>query len=257
MNCFCSFTSGSKGNSAIYIKDNTRILIDAGTNTKYITSCLKELGLTAKDLTHIVLTHAHRDHISALPVLLKHTDARLVCSEGTYQQLPVRVDEPILFWEGESLTLGDVEVKTAPTPHDCFGSCCYSFGEGEGSLAYCTDLGKVTPEIFELMRRCRNLFIESNHDVEMLRNGPYPYYLKQRVLSNSGHLSNKDCANIVSRLAIEGVEKVMLGHLSETNNLPRLAIGESYQALERMGADSDVLLGAAAARQMPAPMELR
>ncbi|MEA4920377.1 MAG: MBL fold metallo-hydrolase [Clostridiaceae bacterium] len=256
MQYFCSFTSGSRGNSAIYVKDGTRILIDAGTNTKYISACLNELGLRPCDLTHIVLTHAHSDHVSALPVLLKYTDAQLVCTEGTYSQLNIMRENLHLFWEGESFTLGDVSVKTAPTPHDCVGSCCYSFGEGDESLAFCTDMGMVTAEVYRLMRKCNCLFIESNHDVEMLKNGPYPYYLKQRVLSQSGHLSNADCADIVSRLAVDGVEKIILGHLSETNNLPRIAIDESHKALEKIGASNDVLLGAAAARAMLAPVML-
>ena len=256
MQYFCSFTSGSKGNSAIYVKDDTQILIDAGTNTKYIQGCLRQLGLELNDLTHIVLTHAHSDHVSALPVLMKHTKARLVCSEGTYEQLKLPQDDPLLFWEGDSIVLGDVPVGTAPTPHDCFGSCCYLFGEGDGSLAYCTDLGSVTADIFRLIRKGKNLFIESNHDVDMLKNGPYPYQLKQRVLSGSGHLSNADCAGIVSRLVLEGTERVILGHLSETNNRPQLAIDESANALKQIGAQNDVLLGAAAAREMQQPVRL-
>ncbi len=256
MGVFSAFTSGSKGNSAIYIKDDTRILIDAGTNTKYISGCLRELGLRPADLTHIVITHAHSDHVSALPVLLKHTDAQLVCTETTWDLLPAKRGEPMLFEAGDRFALGDVAVRTAETPHDCLGSCCYSFGEGQESLAYCTDMGTVTADIFELMRRCKTLFIESNHDVDMLKTGPYPYFLKQRVLSNRGHLSNRDCAQIVSRLVLEGTDRVMLGHLSETNNLPGLALRENRNALKMLGLPEETLLGAAAARQMQAPIQL-
>lgn len=255
MSYFCSFTSGSKGNSAIYIKDNTRILIDAGTNTKYITGCLRELGLRPADLTHIAITHAHSDHVAALPVLLKQTDAQLVCTETTWDLLPARKGEPLLFEVGDHFALGDVPVRTAETPHDCLGSCCFSFGEGLESLAYCTDMGTVTADIFELMRRCKSVFIESNHDVDMLKNGPYPYHLKQRVLSVRGHLSNKDCASIVSRLVLEGTKRVMLGHLSEVNNLPSIALRENRSALRMLGAEEEVLLGAAGTRQMQKPIE--
>lgn len=256
MSIFCSLTSGSKGNSAIYIKENTRILIDAGTTTKYITGCLRELGLRPADLTHIVLTHAHSDHVSALPVLLKQTDAQIVCTETTWDLLPAKKGDPFLFEAGSRFALGDVEIRTAPTPHDCLGSCCYSFGEREESLAYCTDMGAVTADIFELMRRCKNLFIESNHDVDMLKAGPYPYHLKQRVLSNRGHLSNVDCAHIVSRLALGGVERVMLGHLSEVNNLPGIALRENRKALQSLDLPEEIVIGAAGARQMMKPMEL-
>ena len=147
MRYFCSFTSGSKGNSAIYVSPGAKILIDAGSSAKYITSCLSKLGLCPGDLTHIVLTHAHSDHISALPVLSKYTDARLVCSEDTYDQLPFAKGEPLLFAEGDSFELNDVAVQTAPTPHDCDGSCCYLFGEDENSLGFGTDMGRVTERI--------------------------------------------------------------------------------------------------------------
>ena len=253
---FCNFTSGSRGNSGVYLDGSLRVLIDAGTNTKYIASCLRELGLTTQDLTHVVITHAHSDHVSALPVLMKHTDARLVCTEGTYFQLKVRQSDPLLFWEGESFALGDLQVRTAPTPHDCFGSCCYAFGEGEHGLAYCTDMGVVTADIFALMRSCGNLFIESNHDVDMLKNGPYPWPLKERVLSKNGHLSNADCAAVVGRLAANGTRRVMLGHLSETNNRPDIAVHESETALDHIGARREVLLGAAAALRMQRPVDL-
>ncbi|MBR4875257.1 MAG: MBL fold metallo-hydrolase [Clostridia bacterium] len=256
MASFTSFTSGSKGNSAIYIKDNTRILIDAGTNTKYISGCLRELGLRPADLTHIVLTHAHSDHVSALPVLLKHTDAQLVCTETTWDLLPAKKGDPLLFEAGDRFALGDVAVRTAETPHDCLGSCCYSFGEGKENLAYCTDMGTVTAEVFELMRRSKTLFIESNHDVDMLKEGPYPYFLKQRVLSNKGHLSNRDCAQIIPRLVLEGVERIMLGHLSETNNLPHIAMRENSNALLMFGLPQETLIGAAAAKEMQATIQL-
>lgn len=256
MGYFCSFTSGSKGNCALCVIDGARILIDAGTNTKYINSCLRELGLGPGDLNYIVITHAHSDHVSALPVLLKHTQAKLVCSYDTFDIIQTGGYVPTLFEPGETLDLGGVKVETAATPHDCLGSCCYSFGEGEHGLAYCTDMGVVTPEIFELMRRQKNIFIESNHDIEMLKTGPYPYYLKQRILSPRGHLSNADCAVVAARLALEGAGKIMLGHLSETNNRPDIAVSESLAALDKMGADRGVLLGAATARKMSPPVEI-
>lgn len=256
MQYFCSFTSGSKGNSAIYVEGSTKILIDAGTNAKYISSCLSTLGLTPKDLTHVVITHAHSDHISALPVLLKHSTAQLVCTEGTYSQMKIDVNNPLLFWEGESFVLGDVAIATAATPHDCMGSCCYSFGLGDEGIAYCTDLGRMTDDIFALLSSKKTVFLESNHDVDMLRTGPYPYFLKQRVLSGVGHLSNVDCADAVSRLAAQGTEHVILGHLSETNNMPRIAISETEAALHKIGASQSVLLGAAAARSMLQPVGL-
>ncbi len=256
MKYYCSFTSGSCGNSGVYVDGRTRILVDAGTNTKYISSCLRELMLTAGDLTHIAITHAHSDHISALPVLLKNCAATVVCSEDTYYQLPVKPDKVMLFTPGEMLSLGDVIVGTAPTPHDCDGSCCYSFGEGRGRISVCTDIGHMTAGIFDMLKSCGTVCIESNHDVQMLKTGPYPYYLKKRVLSDVGHLSNEDCAKAVARLAENGVSHFLLSHLSETNNTPGTALRESRGALSGAGALNEVEVTVAGARLMQAPIML-
>lgn len=255
MGYFCSFTSGSQGNSGLYVSGDARILVDAGTTAKYISACLACLGLSPVDLTHIAITHCHSDHVSALPVLLKRTGARIVCSSTTYEYLNVNTKDPLLFEEGEELSLGGVTVRTAATPHDCLGSCCYSFGEGEGSLAVCTDIGAVTPEVFRLMSGSRNVIIEANHDLEMLKNGPYPYNLKRRILSPYGHLSNDDCGLVAARLALDGTSNITLAHLSRTNNRPEVAFNTVSAAMVRHGAPVGALRGVAEARKMKMILE--
>lgn len=255
MGYFCSFTSGSQGNSGVYVTENAKILVDAGTTARYITSCLACLGLKPSDLTHIAVTHCHSDHVSALPVLLKHTDARLVCSVTTYEYLNVNTASPILFEEGDGFSLGGVTVRTAATPHDCLGSCCYALGDGDGGIAICTDMGAVTAEVFALMRGRKNVFIEANHDLEMLKNGPYPYHLKKRILSSRGHLSNDDCGVIAARMALEGTSNITLAHLSRTNNCPQVAVDTVSEAMRRMDAPVQALKGVAEARKMKMIME--
>ena len=240
MTYFCTLASGSSGNSALYVSGRQRILIDAGRNTRFLSDCLRQLALSTADLTHILIPHSHSDHVSALPVLLKHTRATLVCSHETFtaiaEKLPMGVPV-LLFTPGEEFSLGDVSVKTFSTSHDAPGSCGYVLGEGERQAAVCTDLGTVTGEIFEIIRGSRTVLLEFNHDAEMVKNGPYPYPLKARILSDQGHLSNKFAAKVAARLCQTGTKTLLLAHLSAENNTPQLALTAAREALEGMHAD--------------------
>lgn len=243
MTYFCTLASGSEGNSYVYVSGRQRILIDAGRNTRYISDCLRQLALSASDLTHILITHSHGDHVSALPVLLKHTRATLVCSQETFTaiagKLPLGV--PVqLFEPGEGFWLGQVPVKTFATSHDAPGSCGYVLGQGPEQVAVCTDLGTMSGELFETIRGSRVVLLESNHDAEMVKNGPYPYPLKLRVLSEQGHLSNKFAAKVAVRLCQSGTKTLLLGHLSAENNSPRLALDTVCAALREAGLEAGV-----------------
>ncbi len=239
MTYFCTLASGSSGNSALYVSGRRRILIDAGKNTKYINDGLRQLALSVADLTYILITHSHADHVSALPVLLKHTRATLVCSHETFTaiapKLPFGVPV-LLFTPGEGFLLGDVPVATFATSHDAPGSCGYVLGKGAEQAAVCTDLGTVTGDIFEAIRGSRVVLLEFNHDAEMVKNGPYPYHLKLRILSEQGHLSNKFAAKVAARLWETGTRTLLLAHLSAENNTPSLALQAAREALgEREG----------------------
>lgn len=245
MTYFCTLASGSEGNCAVYVSGRQRILIDAGKNTRYINDCLRQLALSVSDLTHILITHSHTDHVAALPVLLKHTRATLVCSHETFTAIagklpfgvPVQMFEP-----GEGFWLGQVPVKTFATSHDAPGSCGFVLGQGMEQAAVCTDLGTMSGEIFEAIRGSRVVLLESNHDAEMVKNGPYPYPLKMRILSDQGHLSNKFAAKVAVRLCQSGTKTLLLAHLSAENNTPRLALETTCAALSEAGLGMDVAL---------------
>lgn len=238
MTRFASLASGSSGNSAVYISEQTCILIDAGTNTKYIRNALSGLGLSLGDLTHVLVTHTHTDHISALPVLMKHTRAALLCTHTAAPALARCIpDRDVLrpFTEGDELGLGDVCVTGLATPHDSEGSCCYLIGDGAQRVAYCTDLGCMPRRLLGAMHGAPVVFLESNHDLRMLREGPYPYVLKKRILSERGHLSNVECAEAAVELARGGMKTLVLAHLSEENNAPHVALAESERQLAAAG----------------------
>ena len=245
MTYFCTLASGSEGNCYVYVSGRQRILVDAGKNTRYINQRLGELALSVGDLTHILITHSHSDHVSALPVLLKHTRATLVCSHGTFTAIASRLPcgVPVtLFQPGEELALGEIPAKTFSTSHDAPGSCGYVLGRGAEQVAVCTDLGTMSGDLFETIRGSGTVLLECNHDVQRLWNGPYPYPLKQRILSDRGHLSNAFSAKVAVRLCQTGTRRLLLAHLSAENNTPQLALSAVRGALEQAGLEAHVAL---------------
>ena len=245
MTYFCTLASGSEGNCYVYVSGRQRILVDAGKNTRYINQRLGELALSVGDLTHILITHSHSDHVSALPVLLRHTRATLVCSHGTFTAIASRLPcgVPVtLFNPGEELALGEIPAKTFSTSHDAPGSCGYVLGRGAEQVAVCTDLGTMSGDLFETIRGSGTVLLECNHDVQRLWNGPYPYPLKQRILSDRGHLSNAFSAKVAVRLCQTGTRRLLLAHLSAENNTPQLALSAVRSALEQAGLEAHVAL---------------
>ena len=232
--------SGSDGNAALLRAGDTAILIDAGRNAKTLTAALRAAALDPASLSAIFLTHEHRDHTAALDVFLKHyplpvhtvsaCGARLrACGSGAL--LENLVEHAPLF----EVSIGNIKLTSFPTSHDSAGSVGYRItivsGEKTHTVGYATDLGTVTPAVESGLLGCEAVVIESNHDTDMLREGPYPYPLKQRIASRFGHLSNADCAALCVKLAAHGTSRFLLAHLSETNNLPDLALSEVGAAL--------------------------
>ena len=217
-----SLFSGSSGNSTFIRSGNTSILVDAGKNTKSIVKALSGIGAALEDISAILITHAHSDHISALPVLLKKYKGKIFSSFDTFHHLTkAGIDgERIEHFDfGDMLDIGDIRVIPYPTPHDISGAACYRFEcADKTNIAIATDIGYVSDKVFECLYGADAALIESNHDIKMLKNGPYPRFLKERILSDCGHLSNESCARVLPRLADGGTRTFVLGHLSFENN---------------------------------------
>ena len=236
--------SGSGGNAALLQTRGATILIDAGCTARTLCTSLLSVGCDPDGIDAILLTHEHRDHVGALDVFLKHHNtpvhtvaacAAKMREHGSEALCRALVEHPPLF----TLTVGDVTLTSFQTLHDSAGSVGYRItveGEHTHTLGYATDLGIVTDAVEGALTGCEAVVIECNHDVEMLACGPYPYYLKKRIASRFGHLSNPDCAALCARLAATGTKRFLLAHLSETNNLPDLALGEVRAALAGFGA---------------------
>ncbi len=233
------FASGSSGNCMLLSDRGTHLLIDAGISMRRVQSSLARAGISIDDISGVLITHEHADHISGLKMLLKyyrlpvyapHTVAARLCG-----MLPEAEEHLHVIPVGERFPLGSLTVRAFHTPHDTDESVGYRL-EGAGSFAIATDMGAVTQEVLEGLRGAETVLIESNHDLDMLCDGPYPVYLKRRILSDHGHLSNVDCAALAGQLVQSGTRTVILGHLSRENNRPELAMAESEKLLSDSGA---------------------
>lgn len=229
----CLLASGSKGNSLLICDGGTRLLIDAGLSARELIRRLAMLDVAPESLTAILVTHEHVDHIRGvgvlsrrckLPVYLHHEVAAVVAD----QQQPAHVVE---FDTATELAVGTLGVRAFPVAHDAQATVGFTVSGPAGKVGVATDLGMVTRLVAEELRNCRQLVLESNHDEQMLRDGPYPWPLKQRIRGNHGHLSNHASAGLLETLCWPGLETVFLAHLSETNNDPGLAKNAAERAL--------------------------
>lgn len=246
--------SSSRGNS-YYIKGNDEaILVDAGRNCKQIELSLLQNEIDTRSIKAVFVTHEHTDHCSALKVFAKRYDLPIYASKGTLEALVNggKVDKNARLVEiQDEVTLGDTLIKRVATSHDATESCGYHITTADGrKCAVVTDTGFLTSDALTALKNSNAVVIESNHDVDMLKRGPYPYILKQRVLSMTGHLSNVDCAKVLPQLVESGVTHFVLSHLSQENNTPRIALDTSVATLNTFGAmrDSDYTI-------MTAPVE--
>ena len=223
---FTTLASGSLGNAAVVSCGDTHILLDAGISAKRISAGLAELGIGPRQLSAILLTHEHSDHVSGLRVLTKKAGAPIYATRPTLWEWYKRnqCDEVRELFRpqeaGTGVQIGALWAESFPTPHDAAGSVGWSIAGEGGRMVLCTDLGHVTEPVRRAVAGCDLLVCETNHDVDWVRSGPYSYYLKQRILGNYGHLSNEAGAELAAFAVESGTRAVILAHLSQTNNTP-------------------------------------
>lgn len=232
--------SGSSGNSLVVSDGKTHVLIDAGVSAKRIHEGLGALGITTETLSAVLITHEHSDHVKGLPVLCRRLQADLYTTAPTARQICYRAagleGRFQVFEPGERFAVGDLIVGSFPTSHDCACPVGYTVSDGTSKMMLCTDTGYVTAEAAEAVCGAGLLVGEFNHDVGLLRGGRYPAPLKERILSQRGHLSNEAGGEFAARAVQRGASHIVLAHLSQENNTPELAMAAAEAAMRGIGA---------------------
>lgn len=252
----CTLASSSKGNALVVSCGDTHILLDAGISAKRIKLGLGQLGLSLDDLSAILITHEHTDHMAGLATLTKQTSIPVYATCQTEPAL--RSKAPALgaqfcaIMAGEGFTVGDAEIYPFATPHDVGGSVGYRITYGGASMALATDLGHLTQSVLDGVCGVDLLVAEANHDEDWVRTSPYPYSIQSRILGDYGHLSNETGMELVVRAVRAGTKAVILAHLSPENNTPAHALEVAHRRLTAEGirVDEDIYLAVAPEKQL-------
>lgn len=235
---FTSLISGSSGNSTYISDGKTHILVDCGMSGKQLAESLSKIGVSPDSIDALLITHEHSDHVRGAGVAARRYGIPVYATEGTFSSMNVgNVENFIPINPDTELEIGTIGVMPFSIPHDAKDPVGYSFYIENKKLSIATDMGHMYDELIEKLFGSNMIILESNHDVEMLRIGPYPFPLKQRILGNLGHLSNEICAQTALRLIEKGTEHIMLGHLSIENNRPEIAMMETYNTLCAAGVN--------------------
>jgi phosphoribosyl 1,2-cyclic phosphodiesterase len=234
---FCVLASGSSGNAALLATENTRILVDAGLSMKELGKRMAAAGEDLARLDAILVTHEHSDHISGLPVLARRLKKPFYLTRLTGPAIDWEESQPVLepFQAGASFSIGDIEVQSFSIPHDAIDPVGFCFEAQGVRIGIATDLGYIPVSVKYHLRRADLLLLEANHDLDMLKVGPYPWSVKQRVMSRVGHLSNLGVSEYLLEDLDSTTAHLVLGHLSEQNNHPEIVRMVAMQSLEQRG----------------------
>lgn len=222
-----TLASGSSGNSIYIESPEQKILIDAGLSGKEINRRLEEIGRQVEEIDFILVTHEHSDHLHGVGVLARRCDIPIYATGGTWAKaepkigsIKARQQKEI---KKEEFVVGDCKIRPFAINHDAQEPVGYTIKSSSAQIAVATDMGEITSEVKEEVTGSDLVVLESNHDLEMLKIGPYPWHLKKRVMGEEGHLSNDDAAAFAVELAQNSVQRILLAHLSQDNNVPELA----------------------------------
>lgn len=237
---FLSVVSGSSGNCTLISHKNTTILVDCGLSCKKMEQTLTTLGISPDKIDAILVTHEHSDHVKGIGVASRKYSIPIYATVGTHEKMEVgNLHEKNIKYISPDLDfeIGDIGITPFSIPHDAANPVAYNFFYNNIKVSVATDIGKMNDYIMSHLKGSIAVLLESNHDVDMLRNGKYPMILKKRILSDHGHLSNESAAETALELAKSGTHHLMLGHLSNENNTPRSAFYATAKKLTENGVD--------------------
>ena len=240
---FCSLYSGSSGN-AIFLSDGrTKILIDAGLSGKRIFEALTSIGEDPNELDAILVSHEHSDHVRGVGVISRRINIPIYANKNTWEAMersigPIVTENRMCFDTGKEFEIGGININAFLIPHDAAEPVGFNFFVDNSKITTLTDIGCMSKDILCCIEGSDLVLLESNHDTEMLKVGPYPWYLKKRIMGDRGHLSNESAGEVVAYLAKMGTRHFLLGHLSRENNFPELAYETVRNILD--GEDIDI-----------------
>ena len=236
-------SSGSKGNSTVIITDKVKVLLDIGTSCAYVEKTLSNIDIDPKEITHILITHDHIDHIKGLKVFLKKYRPVVHVTEKLKQLFQDTIgDYNYEVFDDGMCIIEDLIINTIKTSHDAIDSVGYIIKQGKSSLVYITDTGYINNRYYDKLSNNTVYILESNHDVKMLREGPYPYYLQQRVISDKGHLSNKQASSYLCKFIGKNTKKIVFAHISEHNNTEEKVIETFNEELAKNNMKFDNIM---------------
>jgi phosphoribosyl 1,2-cyclic phosphodiesterase len=241
---FHVLASGSTGNAVYLEMDGAKILVDAGISARRIKNALSSIGTNVEDLDGILITHEHRDHIGGIATLTKKYRLPVYARPATWNSMYCLADIPdeCRCELGDSLDIGPVKIEPFSISHDAADPVGYNLFQGGFKCSVATDLGFVTDGVKKALSLSDVMVFESNHDLDMLKNGSYPWHLKKRIMSNRGHLSNYDAGWTLARLERQNSTKVFLAHMSKENNRPEIAERTVSEILTEQGCASEIEL---------------
>lgn len=243
--------SGSKGNSTLIYTENTKILIDIGVAYLTIKKELELENIDINKLNGILITHNHSDHIKGLSTLIKKTNLKVFIPKEMKEDILKEVPLENIIIVEEEFDIEDIHISIIRTSHDVSCSVGYIITDSKSKIFYATDTGYINRRYLKKIEDLDLYYIESNHDVNMLMNGPYPYYLKQRVLSDEGHLSNETSASYMGKVVGNNTKYIILAHLSEKNNTEELAMRAIKEEFEKKRIESKKILIAKQNESLP------
>lgn len=228
---FASLGSGSKGNATLVATDETLLLLDCGFGLRDSVARMARAGVAPEKLSGIIVTHEHSDHIHGVAMLARKFAVPVYTSLGTATHKSMREIEITQLISGRKINIGDIELDPVDVPHDAAEPLQFCFSNGVHKIGVLTDIGLITPKVESHFGACDALFLECNHDMDMLACGPYPYDLKQRVGGWYGHLNNEQSAQFLLNIDTTRLRELAIAHISQKNNQPKLAVKALASAL--------------------------
>ncbi|MBO5182841.1 MAG: MBL fold metallo-hydrolase [Bacilli bacterium] len=236
----CVLSSGSKGNSCLITTEKIKLLIDIGTTCAYVEKTLNGLNINPTEITHILITHNHADHIKGLKIFIKKYNPIVHVTDKLLNVLKEEVGNfKYELYEDRKTIIEDLEINIIKTSHDAEDSVGFIIKQSSSSMVYITDTGYINSKYFEVLSNNNLYIMESNHDIKMLMEGPYPYYLQQRVRGDKGHLSNKQASDYLCKFIGKDTKKIIFAHISEHNNTEEKVLETFNETLEKNNMNFD------------------